>query len=242
MAGRVAVVTGGTRGIGEAVSKALKAAGYKVAANYAGNDEAAHKFKDETGIPVYKWDVSSYESCVAGLKQVEADLGPVEVLVNNAGITRDATLHRMTPEQWSAVINTNLGSLFNMCRPLIEGMRARKFGRIINISSINGQKGQFGQCNYSAAKAGELGFTKALAQESAKAGITVNAICPGYIATEMVKAVPKDVLEKNILPQIPLGRLGEPDEVARCVVFLAADEAGLITGSTLSANGGQVMV
>ncbi len=242
MAGRVAVVTGGTRGIGEAVSKALKAAGYKVAANYAGNDEAAQKFKAETGISVYKWDVSSYDACVAGLKQVEADLGPVDVLVNNAGITRDATLHRMTPEQWSAVINTNLGSLFNMCRPVIEGMRARKFGRIINISSINGQKGQFGQCNYSAAKAGEVGFTKALAQESAKAGITVNAICPGYIATEMVKAVPKEVLEKNILPQIPLGRLGEPEEVARCVVFLAADEAGLITGSTLSANGGQVMV
>jgi acetoacetyl-CoA reductase len=240
--GRVAVVTGGSRGIGAAISKALKAAGYKVAANYAGNDEAAAKFKAETGIPVYKWDVSNYEACVAGLKQVEADLGPVEVLVNNAGITRDATLHRMTPEQWSAVINTNLGSLFNMCRPLIEGMRARKFGRIINISSINGQKGQFGQCNYSAAKAGEHGFTKALAQESAKAGITVTAICPGYIATEMVKAVPKDVLEKNILPQIPLGRLGEPDEVARCVVFLAADEAGLITGSTLSANGGQVMI
>ena len=239
---RVAVVTGGTRGIGEAVSKALSAAGYKVAANYAGNDEAAQKFKAATGINVYKWDVSSYDACVAGLKQVEADLGPVEVLVNNAGITRDATLHRMTPEQWSAVINTNLGSLFNMCRPVIEGMRARKFGRIINISSINGQKGQFGQCNYSAAKAGEIGFTKALAQESAKAGITVNAICPGYIATEMVKAVPKDVLEKNILPQIPLGRLGEPEEVARCVVFLAADEAGLITGSTLSANGGQVMV
>jgi acetoacetyl-CoA reductase len=239
---RVAVVTGGTRGIGEAVSKALKAAGYNVAANYGGNDEAAQKFKAATGIPVYKWDVSSYDSCVAGLKQVEADLGPVEVLVNNAGITRDATLHRMTPEQWSAVINTNLGSLFNMCRPVIEGMRARKFGRIINISSINGQKGQFGQCNYSAAKAGELGFTKALAQESAKVGITVNAICPGYIATEMVKAVPKDVLEKNILPQIPLGRLGEPEEVARCVLFLAADDASLITGSTLSANGGQVMV
>ena len=242
MAGRVAVVTGGTRGIGEAVSKALKAAGYKVAANYGGNDEAAQKFKGATGIPVYKWDVSSYDSCVAGLKQVEAELGPVEVLVNNAGITRDATLHRMTPEQWSAVINTNLGSLFNMCRPVIEGMRARKFGRIINISSINGQKGQFGQCNYSAAKAGEIGFTKALAQESAKAGITVNAICPGYIATEMVKAVPKDVLEKSILPHIPLGRLGEPEEVARCVVFLAADEASFITGSTLSANGGQVMV
>jgi acetoacetyl-CoA reductase len=239
---RVAVVTGGTRGIGEAISKALKGAGYKVAANYGGNDEAAQKFKAATGIPVYKWDVSSFDSCVAGLKAIEADLGPTEVLVNNAGVTRDAMFHRMTPEQWGTVINTNLSSLFNMCRPVIEGMRARKFGRIINISSINGQKGQLGQANYSAAKAGELGFTKALAQESAKSGITVNAICPGYIATEMVKAVPQDVLEKNILPYIPLGRLGEPEEIARCVVFLAADEAGLITGSTLSANGGQVMV
>jgi acetoacetyl-CoA reductase len=239
---RVAVVTGGTRGIGEAISKALKGAGYKVAANYGGNDEAAQKLKAATGIAVYKWDVSSFDSCVAGLKKVEADLGPVEVLVNNAGVTRDMMFHRMTPEQWATVINTNLNSLFNMCRPLIEGMRARKFGRIINISSINGQKGQLGQSNYSAAKAGELGFTKALAQESAKSGITVNAICPGYIATEMVKAVPQDVLEKNILPYIPLGRLGEPEEIARCVVFLAADEAGLITGSTLSANGGQVMV
>jgi acetoacetyl-CoA reductase len=203
---RVAVVTGGTRGIGEAISKALKAAGYNVAANYAGNNEAAQKFKAETGI------------------------------------TRDTMFHRMKPEQWADVINTNLSSLFNMCRPVIEGMRERKFGRIINISSINGQKGQMGQSNYSAAKAGELGFTKALAQESARAGVTVNAICPGYIATEMVKAVPKDVLEKNILPLIPLGRLGEPEEIARCVVFLASDEAGLITGSTLSANGGQVMV
>ena len=239
---RVAVVTGGTRGIGEAISKALKAAGYKVAANYGGNDEVAQKFKAANGIPVYKWDVGSYVSCAAGIKQVEADLGPVEVLVNNAGITRDTMFHRMKPDQWSAVINTNLSSLFNMCRPVIEGMRERKFGRIINISSINGQKGQMGQSNYSAAKAGELGFTKALAQESARAGITVNAICPGYIATEMVKAVPKDVLEKNILPQIPLGRLGEPEEIARCVVFLASDDAGLITGSTLSANGGQVMM
>ena len=239
---RVAVVTGGTRGIGEAISKALKAAGYKVAANYAGNDEAAAKFKADTGIPIYKWDVSSYESCAEGLKKVEAELGPIEVLVNNAGITRDAMLHRMKPDQWSAVINTNLNSLFNMCRPVIEGMRERKFGRIINISSINGQKGQMGQTNYSAAKAGELGFTKALALESARAGITVNAICPGYIATEMVKAVPKDVLEKSILPQIPAGRLGEPEEVARCVVFLASDDASFITGSTLSANGGQVMV
>jgi acetoacetyl-CoA reductase len=239
---RVAVVTGGTRGIGGAISKALKDAGYKVAANYAGNDEAARKFKAETGIPVYKWDVSSYESCAAGLAQVEADLGPIDVLVNNAGITRDTMFHRMTPEQWGAVISTNLNSLFNMCRPVIEGMRTRKFGRIINISSINGQKGQMGQTNYSAAKAGELGFTKALAQESARSGVTVNAVCPGYIATEMVKAMPQDVLEKNILPHIPLGRLGEPEEIARCVVFLASDASGLITGSTLSANGGQVMV
>jgi acetoacetyl-CoA reductase len=239
---RVAVVTGGTRGIGAAISKALSGAGYKVAANYGGNDEAAQKFKAETGIAVYKWDVSSFDACSAGLKQVEADLGPIDVLVNNAGITRDTMFHRMKPEQWSEVINTNLGSLFNMCRPVIEGMRTRKFGRIINISSINGQKGQMGQANYSAAKAGEIGFTKALAQESAKSGITVNAICPGYIATDMVKAVPQDVLEKSILPLVPLGRLGEPEEVARCVLFLAADDASFITGSTLTANGGQYMV
>ena len=239
---RVVVVTGGTRGIGAAICRALQAAGYKVAANYGGNDEAAAKFKAETGINVYKWDVSSYEGCVEGLKQVVADLGPVEVLVNNAGITRDSMFHRMKPEQWMAVLNTNLVSLFNMCRPVIEGMRERKFGRIINISSINGQKGQMGQTNYSAAKAGEIGFTKALALENARAGVTVNAICPGYINTEMVQAVPKDVLEKSILPLIPIGRLGEPDEVARCVLFLASDDAGLITGSTLSANGGQVMV
>ena len=239
---RVAVVTGGTRGIGASISKALKAAGYNVAANYGGNDEAANKFKAETGINVYKWDVSSFDACAAGLKQVETDLGPVEVLVNNAGITRDAPFHRMTPDQWNQVINTNLNSLFNMSRPVWEGMRTRKFGRIVNISSINGQKGQFGQANYSAAKAGDLGFTKALALEGARAGITVNAICPGYIATEMVMAVPKDVLEKNILPLIPAGRLGEPDEIARCVVFLASDDAGFITGSTLSANGGQVMI
>ena len=242
MTGRVAVVTGGTRGIGEAISKALKAAGYKVAANYGGNDEAAQKFKAATGINVYKWDVSSYEACGEGIKKVETDIGPIEVLVNNAGITRDSMLHRMKPEQWTQVINTNLGSLFNMCRQVIEGMRARKFGRIVNISSINGQKGQMGQSNYSAAKAGEIGFSKALAQESARAGITVNAICPGYINTEMVQAIPKDVLEKNVLPLIPIGRLGEPEEIARCVVFLASDDAGLITGSTLSANGGQVMV
>jgi acetoacetyl-CoA reductase len=239
---RVAVVTGGTRGIGAAISKALKEAGYNVAANYGGNDEAAQKFKTETGIPVYKWDVSNYDSCAAGLKQVEADLGPVEVLVNNAGITRDTMFHRMKPDQWSAVINTNLNSLFNMCRPVIEGMRERKFGRIVNISSINGQKGQMGQSNYSAAKAGELGFTKALAQENARAGITVNAICPGYINTEMVQAVPKDVLEKNIIPQIPVGRLGEPEDIARCVVFLASDQSSFITGSTLTANGGQYLV
>jgi acetoacetyl-CoA reductase len=238
---RVAVVTGGTRGIGAAISKALKAAGHKVAASYAGRDEAAQQFKAETGIPVYKWDVSSFDACAAGLKQVEADLGPVDVLVNNAGITKDAPFHRMTPEQWSAVINTNLNSLFNMCRPVIEGMRSRKFGRIINISSINGQKGQFGQTNYSAAKAGEIGFTKALALEGARNGITVNAIAPGYINTEMVQAVPKDVLEKSILPLIPVGRLGEPEDIARCVVFLASDDASFITGSTLSANGGQVM-
>jgi len=205
---RVAGGTGGTRGIGAALSKALKTAGYKGAATYAGNDEAAQKFKAETGINVYKWDVSSFDACAAGIKQVEADLGPVEVLVNNAGITKDATLHRMKPEQWTAVINTNLGSLFNMCRNVIEGMRERKFGRIVNISSINGQKGQLGQTNYSAAKAGEIGFTKALAQESARSGITVNAIAPGYINTEMVQAVPKDVLDKSILPLIPIGRLG----------------------------------
>ena len=236
---RVAVVTGGTRGIGAAISKALKAAGYAVAANYAGNDEAAQKFKAETGIAVHKWDVSSYDACAAGLKQIEAELGPIDIVVNNAGITRDGMFHKMSPEQWNAVISTNLSSLFNMCRPVIEGMRARKFGRIVNISSVNGQKGQMGQCNYSAAKAGEIGFTKALAQEAARSGITVNAICPGYINTEMVQAVPKDVLEKSILPSIPIGRLGEPEEIARCVVFLASDDAGLITGSTLTANGGQ---
>ena len=233
---RVALVTGGTRGIGAAISKALKAAGYKVAASYAGNDAAAEKFKAESGIPVYKWDVASFDACAAGVKQVEADLGPVDVLVNNAGITKDTAFHKMTLEQWNAVINTNLGSLFNMTRQVIEGMRARKFGRVISISSINGQKGQF---NYSAAKAGDIGFTKALALENAKGGITVNVICPGYINTEMVQAVPKDVLEKNVIPQIPVNRLGEPEEIARAVVFLAADDAGFITGSTLTVNGGQ---
>jgi acetoacetyl-CoA reductase len=238
---RVALVTGGTRGIGAAISKALKAAGYKVAASYAGNDAAAAKFKDETGIPVYKWDVGSFEACGEGIKKVEADLGPIEVLVNNAGITKDAPFHRMSLEQWNAVITTNLGSLFNMSRHVIEGMRSRKFGRIINISSINGQKGQFGQVNYSSAKAGDIGFTKALALESARAGITVNAICPGYINTEMVQAVPKDVLEKSILPLIPTGRLGEPEEIARAVVFLASDDAGFVTGSTMTVNGGQYL-
>jgi acetoacetyl-CoA reductase len=237
---RVAVVTGGTRGIGAAVAKVLKDAGYMVAANYAGNDAAAEKFKADTGIPVYKWDVGSYEACAEGVKKVVADLGHVEVLVNNAGITRDSTLHRMKPEQWAAVINTNLNSLFNMCRQVIEGMRERKFGRIINISSINGQKGQIGQTNYSAAKAGEIGFTKALALENARLGITVNAIAPGYINTEMVQAVPKDVLEK-IIAQIPAGRLGEPDDVARCVLFLAADSADFITGATLTVNGAQYL-
>src|SRR5271166_2405070 len=240
--GRVAVVTGGTRGIGAAVSRALKAAGYQVAATYHANDEAAEKFKAETGVHVYKWNVTIYDDCVAGLARVEKELGPVDILVNNAGITRDGMFHKMTPDQWYSVINTNLNSLFNMCRPVIEGMRERGFGRIINISSVNGQKGQMGQSNYSASKAGDLGFSKALAQENANKGVTVNAICPGYIATEMVMAVPKDVLEKSILPQIPVRRLGRPEEVARCVVFLASDEASFITGSTLSANGGQMMV
>jgi acetoacetyl-CoA reductase len=239
---RVALVTGGTRGIGAAISKALKAAGYKVAATYGGNDAAAEKFRAETGIPVYKWDVGSFDACAAGVKQVEADIGPIDVLVNNAGITRDTAFHKMTLQQWNEVINTNLGSLFNMTRQVIEGMRARKFGRIVNISSINGQKGQFGQVNYSAAKAGDIGFTKALALENAKGGITVNVIAPGYINTEMVQAVPKDVLEKNVIPQIPVNRLGEPEEIARAVVFLAADDAGFITGSTLTVNGGQYHV
>jgi len=238
---RVALVTGGSRGIGAAISIALKNAGYKVAANYAGNDEKAEAFKQETGIPVYKWDVSSYQSCAEGIAKVEADLGPVEVLVNNAGITRDAMFHKMTPEQWGEVVGTNLTGLFNMTHPIWSAMRDRGFGRVINISSINGQKGQMGQANYSAAKAGDLGFTKALAQEGAAKGITVNAICPGYIGTEMVRAVPEKVLNERIIPQIPVGRLGEPDEVARCVVFLAADEAAWITGSTLTINGGQFM-
>ncbi|MCZ8260098.1 MAG: acetoacetyl-CoA reductase [Beijerinckiaceae bacterium] len=238
---RVALVTGGSRGIGAAISKGLKAAGYTVAASYAGNDDAAAAFTGETGIPTYKWDVSDFDACAAGVAKVEADLGPIDVLVNNAGITKDGMFHKMTKDQWYGVINTNLNSLFNMTRPVWEGMRARKFGRVICISSVNGQKGQMGQVNYSAAKAGDIGFVKALAQEGARAGITVNAICPGYIATEMVRAIDPAVLEKAILPQIPVGRLGEPEEIARAVVFLAADEAGFITGSTLSANGGQLM-
>jgi len=239
---RIALVTGGSRGIGAAISVALKNAGYKVAANYAGNDEAAAKFRDETGIAVYKWSVADYDACAAGIAKVEADLGPVDILVNNAGITRDSMFHRMTPQQWREVIDTNLSGVFNMTHPLWNGMRERKFGRIVTISSINGQKGQAGQANYSAAKAGDLGFTKALAQEGARAGITVNAICPGYIGTDMVKAIDEKVLNERIIPQIPVGRLGEPEEIARIVVFLAADDAGFITGSTISANGGQFFV
>jgi acetoacetyl-CoA reductase len=238
---RVALVTGGTRGIGEAISRGLKDAGFTVAATYGGNDEAANKFKEETGIHVFKWDVGDFDACKEGIAKVEADLGPVDVLVNNAGITRDGVLHRMDPENWRAVISTNLDSLFNMTRNVIEGMRGRGYGRIISISSINGQKGQFGQANYSAAKAGVFGFTKAVAQESAAKGITVNAIAPGYIGTEMVRAVPEEVLNTKILPLIPVGRLGEPEEIARCVVFLAGEEAGFITGATLTANGGQYM-
>jgi acetoacetyl-CoA reductase len=238
---RVALVTGGSRGIGKAISDVLKAAGCQVAANYAGNDEAAAKFKEATGIPVFKWDVSDAEACRAGIAQVEAELGPVEILVNNAGITRDVPFHRMSLEQWQQVMSTNVDSLFTMTRPVWEGMRSRKFGRVINISSVNGQKGQFGQTNYAAAKAAAIGFTKALAQEGAAVGITVNCIAPGYIGTEMVRAVPEDVLKAKILPQIPVGRLGEPEEIARCVAFLASDEAGFVTGSTLSANGGQYM-
>jgi acetoacetyl-CoA reductase len=236
---RVALVSGGTRGIGAAISIALKAAGYRVAANFAGNEEKANAFHDQTGIPVFKWDVSNYQACVDGIAKVEAELGPIEVLVNNAGITRDGMFHKMTPDQWNEVIGTNLTGLFNMTNPVWTGMRDRGFGRVVNISSINGQKGQMGQVNYSAAKAGDLGFTKALAQEGAAKNITVNAICPGYIATEMVRAIPEKVLTERIIPLIPVGRLGEPEEIARCVVFLASDDAGFITGSTLTANGGQ---
>ena len=236
---RVALVTGGTRGIGAAISVALKAAGYSVAANYAGNDAAAEAFTAQTGIAAFKWSIADYDACAAGIKSVQDALGPVDVLVNNAGITRDAMFHKMTPAQWREVIDTNLNGAFNMTHPVWSGMRDRKFGRIINISSINGQKGQAWQANYSAAKAGDLGFTKALAQEGARAGITVNAICPGYIGTEMVRAIDEKVLKERIIPQIPVGRLGEPEEIARCVVFLAAEDAGFITGATITANGGQ---
>jgi acetoacetyl-CoA reductase len=238
--GRVAIVTGGTRGIGRAISVGLHAAGYSVAANYGGNDEAARGFTDETGIPSYRFDVADYPSCADGVAGIESALGPVDILVNNAGITRDAVLHRMTPEQWGAVIATNLTSCFNMCRVVIDGMRTRGFGRIVNIGSINGQAGQYGQVNYAAAKSGIHGFTKALAQEGAGRGITVNAIAPGYIDTDMVRAVPANVLEK-IVARVPVGRLGQADEIARGVLFLVGDEGGFITGSTMSINGGQHM-
>ncbi len=235
---RVAIVTGGTRGIGRAISLALAEAGHKVAAVYGGNDAAAKAFQEESGIPVFKWDVGDYAACEAGTKQVTEALGPVDILVNNAGITRDAMLHKMTPEAWDEVIRVDLSSLFNMTRPLIGAMRERGFGRIVNISSINGQKGQMGQCNYSAAKAGVIGFTKALALETARKGITVNAIAPGYVETDMVAAVPEKILEK-IIADIPVGRLGRAEEIARCVTFLVSEEAGFITGATLTVNGGQ---
>ena len=236
--GRVALVTGGSRGIGAAISKALKDAGNDVAATYAGNDEAASKFTDETGIKTYKWNVADYAESKAGIEKVEADLGPIEIVVANAGITRDAPFHKMTPDQWKQVIDTNLTGVFNTIHPVWPGMRERKFGRIVVISSINGQKGQFAQVNYAATKAGDIGIVRSLAQEGARAGITANAVCPGYIATEMVMAVPEKVRE-SIIAQIPAGRLGEPDEIARCVAFLVSDEASFINGSTISANGAQ---
>ncbi|NNK15405.1 MAG: acetoacetyl-CoA reductase [Sulfitobacter sp.] len=238
---RVALVTGGSRGIGAAISKELKDAGYTVAATYAGNDEAAAKFTEETGIKTYKWNVADYASSKEGIAKVEADLGPIEIVVANAGITRDAPFHKMTPEQWHEVIDTNLTGVFNTIHPVWPGMRDRKFGRIVVISSINGQKGQFAQVNYAATKAGDLGIVKSLAQEGARANITANAICPGYIATDMVMAVPEKVRE-SIIAQIPAGRLGEPEEIARAVKFLVADDAGFINGSTISANGGQFFV
>jgi len=237
---RVALVTGGTRGIGEAICLALKDAGLKVVATYAGNEEAAQKFIDQTGIQAYRFDVGNYDDCQEAVQKIENEVGPVEVLINNAGITRDGTMHKMTFEQWNQVIQTNLTSCFNMCHAVLDGMRERGFGRIVNIGSINGQAGHYGQVNYAAAKSGIHGFTKALAQEGAAKGITVNAIAPGYIATEMVRAVPENVLEK-IVARIPIGRLGEASEIARGVVFLTADDAGFITGSTLSINGGQHM-
>ncbi len=235
---RVAVVTGGSRGIGAAISKALKTAGCEVAATYGGNDEAAAAFTKETGIKTYKWSVGDYDACKDGIAQIESDLGPVDILVNNAGITRDAPFHKMTPQQWHEVIDTNLTGVFNMTHNVWPGMRERKFGRIVTISSINGQKGQFAQANYAASKAGDIGFTKSLAQEGARAGITVNVVAPGYVGTDMVMAVPEKVRE-SIIGQIPVGRLGEPEEIARCVAFLTADDAGFITGSTITANGGQ---
>ena len=238
---RVALVTGGSRGIGAAISIALKNAGYTVAATYAGNDDAAAKFTKETGIRSYKWNVADYDESTAGSAQVEADLGPIDVVVANAGITRDAPFHKMTPQQWHEVVDTNLNGVFNTVHPLWNGMRKRKFGRVIVISSINGQKGQFAQVNYAATKAGDLGIVKSLAQEGARAGITANAICPGYIATDMVKAVPEKV-RNSIVAQIPTGRLGEPEEIARCVAFLASDDASFINGSTITANGGQFFV
>ncbi len=238
--GRVAVVTGGTRGIGKAISVGLKNAGYSVVANYFGNDEAAKQFTAETGIPAYKWDVSKFDDCKAAVEKIAKEIGPIDVVVNNAGITRDATLHRMTPEQWNDVVATNLTSCFNMCRNVIDGMRERGFGRIVNIGSINGQAGQYGQVNYAAAKSGIHGFTKALAQEGAAKGITVNAIAPGYVDTDMVRAVPAAVLEK-IIAKIPAGRLGRAEDIARGVLFLVADDADFITGSTMSINGGQHM-
>ena len=238
---RIALVTGGSRGIGAAISRALKAEGYAVAATYAGNDEAAAKFSEETGIPTYKWNVASYDESRAGIERVESDLGPIDVVVANAGITRDAPFHKMTPQQWQEVIDTNLTGVFNTIHPVWPGMRERKYGRVIVISSINGQKGQFGQVNYAATKAGDLGIVKSLAQEGARLGITANAVCPGYIATDMVMAVPEKVREA-IIGQIPVGRLGEPEEIARCVTFLASEEAGFITGATISANGGQFFV
>ncbi|WP_027263278.1 acetoacetyl-CoA reductase [Sedimentitalea nanhaiensis] len=235
---RTALVTGGSRGIGAAISTALKAAGYSVAATYAGNDEAAAKFTEETGIKTYKWNVADYDESKAGISQVEADLGPIDVVVANAGITRDAPFHKMSPEQWKEVIDTNLTGVFNTVHPIWPGMRERKFGRVIVISSVNGQKGQFAQVNYAATKAGDLGIVKSLAQEGARAGITANAICPGYIGTDMVMAVPEKVRE-SIIAQIPAGRLGQPEEIARCVVFLASDDSDFINGSTISANGAQ---